>query len=175
MVGSYLARRAVGVQRYVRCPRPFRLFRVSADLRTLGRGIGSACAVSTRTSCSRSGSFNSPSRIGTRHTHQTSCADSSAHQAARLAKLRAGDLRVLVPRMGESCRQYPVGPQVDINCLIGRCGAVEQAATGRFRVGEAATGPQVSPWLYPPFPASCPFRFSVTDSDRPPHRPARAE
>jgi hypothetical protein len=37
---------------------------------------------------------------------------------------------------------------------------------GRFRVEEATIGPEVSPWLCPPFPASCPFRFSVTERDR---------
>ena len=30
------------------------------------------------------------------------------------------------------------------------------------------------PWLYRPFPASCPFWFSVTGRERLPHRPERA-
>jgi len=35
--------------------------------------------------------------------------------------------------------------------------------------------PWVSPWLYRPFPAACPFRFAVTDRDLSPRRPERAE
>src|SRR5438552_17694737 len=31
------------------------------------------------------------------------------------------------------------------------------------------------PWLYPPFPASCAFRFTMTSSALPPRRPHRAD
>ena len=31
------------------------------------------------------------------------------------------------------------------------------------------------PWLYPPFPASCPFRSILAHRGLPPHRPHRAD